>query len=286
MRILVTGASGFIGSHVSANLKMNGHVVVGLDIRESSENQIDIRDYLKLKSLFKKHKFDCVIHLAAKAGVLGSMIDPEVYMDTNQGGFYNVISLSQSYGVKQFIFASSSSVYGDNNNFIAKSVYAKTKANNEEVGRRFSKSMRVIGLRFFTVYGPNGRREMSIYKWTNKSINNFPIEIYDQKNEVKRFYTYIDDVVHGIHSIILRGKAKGFDVYDIAGPEAVSIRHAAKIIQLKTNSTAKIITKENLDYDVSYCEPERRIPHLVPTPFITGISEFIKWAQLGGMKID
>ena len=170
--------------------------------------KIDITNQKKIKNLFKKFKFKAVINLAAQAGVRYSIYKPSVYLDTNINGFFNIMELSKNIKVKHFIYASTSSVYGNNKNFPLSedldtsfpiSFYAATKKANEVMAYSYSSIYKLptTGLRFFTVYGPYGRPDMALFKFTKNIILNKEIEVFN-KGKHFRDFTYIDDIVLGI----------------------------------------------------------------------------------------
>ena len=235
MKILVTGSSGFIGFHLSKLLLEKGHKVHGVDnmnkyydvklkktrlkILKKNKNfsfaKINIENEKKLKKTFKKFKPKITIHLAAQAGVRYSIDKPRVYLDSNITGSFNIIEASHENNVKHLIMASSSSVYGANKKIPFKeidktetqlSVYAATKKANESMAHSYSNiwNIPITMLRFFTVYGPWGRPDMALFKFTKGVLENKKIDIYNF-GKMYRDFTYIDDIVNGI--ILLINKA-------------------------------------------------------------------------------
>ncbi len=226
MTILVTGCAGFIGSHLVKTLVDQGHDVVGIDnlndyydvtLKQWRLKQIedphfhfyhqDIND-TKLKSLLKKHTIKQCIHLAAQAGVRYSIDNPKAYIDSNLCGFANILEACRHHGVEHLIFASSSSVYGANTNSpfsVANSVdhplslYAATKKSNELMAHSYASLYQLpcTGLRFFTVYGPWGRPDMALFKFTHNILAGLPIDVYNH-GQMLRDFTYIDDIIKGI----------------------------------------------------------------------------------------
>ena len=225
MKILVTGSAGFIGFHTAKFFLKKGHQVFGLDnlnryydvnlkkarnkilLRFKNYNfkKININSFKKVEKFFLKNKFDLVIHLAAQAGVRYSLKNPSAYIDTNLRGFFNIIENCKKNNIKKLIYASSSSVYGVNKNKFFKEtdsavspiqLYAATKRSNELIAHAYSSlyKMNTIGLRFFTVYGPWGRPDMSFFLFTKKILNNEIIDVFNFGKLVRDF-TYIDDVV-------------------------------------------------------------------------------------------
>ena len=227
MKYLVTGAAGFIGSAVVERLTAAGHDVVGIDnindyydtalkdarlqrITHPSFSMIkmDIADREAMPTLFAEKKFDIVIHLAAQAGVRYSIDNPLAYADSNLVGHLNVLEGCRHNKVKHLVYASSSSVYGLNNKMPFStedsidhpiSLYAATKKSNELMAHTYSHlyDIPTTGLRFFTVYGPWGRPDMALFKFTKKIIEGDEIDIYNN-GELSRDFTYIDDIVEGV----------------------------------------------------------------------------------------
>ncbi|NND82306.1 MAG: NAD-dependent epimerase/dehydratase family protein, partial [Gammaproteobacteria bacterium] len=223
MRILVTGAAGFIGADLSAKLLALGHAVVGIDnfndyydvslkrdrIKQLDSagdfelREVDLVDGPALAELFAKHQFEVVIHLAAQAGVRYSLENPQAYIDSNLVGFGNVLEACRQNEIKHLVYASSSSVYGANKNFPFKesdrvdnpvSLYAATKKANELMAHSYAHlyGMRCTGLRFFTVYGPWGRPDMAPFRFASRMLNGEKIPVYNQGDMIRDF-TYIDD---------------------------------------------------------------------------------------------
>src|SRR5690606_17819902 len=226
--LLVTGAAGFIGFHVAKRLLDDGHRVVGVDnlndyydprLKRDRLAQLEGRDgfrFLRLDvadregvaALFAGETFDRVIHLAAQAGVRYSIENPHAYVDANLVGFANVLEGCRHHGVEHLVYASSSSVYGANtampfstrhNVDHPVSLYAATKKANELMAHTYSHlyGLPTTGLRFFTVYGPWGRPDMAIFKFTRAILGGEPVDVYNE-GRMKRDFTYVDDVVEGV----------------------------------------------------------------------------------------
>ena len=232
MNIIVTGAAGFIGMHVSKKLLDDGHNVTGIDnlntyydqtLKQNRLNSLsgyknfifykqDIADKDTIMEIFLEANAECVINLAAQAGVRYSLIDPDTYGSSNLVGFLNILEACRNYKVSHLIYASSSSIYGSNEEKPFKethntdhpiSLYGATKKANEIMAHSYSHLFKIptTGLRFFTVYGPWGRPDMALFKFTKAILENKPIDIYNHGNMVRDF-TYIDDVVHAITKLV------------------------------------------------------------------------------------
>jgi UDP-glucuronate 4-epimerase len=239
MKLLVTGAAGFIGSHVSLALAARGDKVIGIDnindyydtslkyarldwVTEASSQstskgsflfrQIDISDQAAIDQLFTQEKFDKVIHLAAQAGVRYSLEAPRAYIDSNIVGYTNILEACRQHQIKHLVYASSSSVYGANEStpFSVKdnvdhplSLYAATKKANELMAHTYSHlyQLPTTGLRFFTVYGPWGRPDMSPFLFTDAILNDKPLKVFNYGNH-RRDFTYIDDIVEAIVRVL------------------------------------------------------------------------------------
>ncbi len=228
MKILVTGAAGFIGSHVSTLLLDRGDKVVGLDnlndyydvtLKEARLERLttrngfhfikaDLQDRAAMEKLFAEHKPQRVIHLAGQAGVRYSLTNPHSYIDSNLVGFLHILEGCRHNGVEHLVYASSSSVYGANTEMPFSvhhnvdhplSLYAATKKANELMAHTYAHLYRlpVTGLRFFTVYGPWGRPDMSMFMFTDKIIKGEPIDVFNMGHHARDF-TYVDDIVQGV----------------------------------------------------------------------------------------
>ncbi len=228
MKVLVTGAAGFIGFNLSSRLLKEGHEVYGIDnlndyydvnlkkkrlsiIEQQAGFKFisgDIADREKIKNLFENNSFDYVINLAAQAGVRYSIENPASYIDSNLVGFGNILEGCRHSGVKHLVYASSSSVYGLNTNmpFSVRhnvdhpiSLYAASKKANELMAHTYSYLYKLptTGLRFFTVYGPWGRPDMALFLFTKAILNNEPIKVFNN-GDMQRDFTYIDDIVEGV----------------------------------------------------------------------------------------
>jgi len=233
-KILVTGAAGFIGFHLSRRLLKDGDAIVGLDnlndyydvslkqarLKLLQENEgfrfirASLADRNELDSLFAKNGFEIVVNLAAQAGVRYSLENPYAYLDSNLTGFLNILEGCRHHPVKHLVFASSSSVYGGNTRmpFSTRdnvdhplSLYAATKKSNELMAHAYASLYRIpcTGLRFFTVYGPWGRPDMALFLFTRAILENRPIDVFNH-GKMKRDFTYIDDIVEGVIRVLDR----------------------------------------------------------------------------------
>lgn len=230
MSILVTGAAGFIGFHVSKRLLEEGHSVIGLDnlnnyydvsLKKSRLNEIehkkfnfincDLQNIDHLSQIFKKNEIKKIINLAAQAGVRYSITNPQAYLDSNIHGFLNILECARNFRIEHLVYASSSSVYGMNETLPFSvsdnvdhpvSLYAASKKSNELMAHAYSHlyDIPTSGLRFFTVYGPWGRPDMACFIFTKAILEDRPIKIFNH-GDMMRDFTYIDDIVLGITKI-------------------------------------------------------------------------------------
>ena len=272
MKILVTGSSGFIGFHLSNTLLKKNYKVVGIDnhnkyydvnlkknrlkILKKYKNftfcKFDLINKSKLNEIVKYHNIKIIIHLAAQAGVRYSIENPETYVKNNLEVFFNVLDISRQNNLKHLVFASTSSVYGESNNFPLKekedtskplSFYAATKKSNEVMAHSYSSIFKLpcTALRFFTVYGPYGRPDMALFKFTKNIKENKKIDLFNNGNHFRDF-TYIDDIVSGIVSIISKPSKKRipFDVFNIGNGNPRKLKDYLSIIEKKLGKKAKI----------------------------------------------
>ena len=231
-KVLVTGAAGFIGYHLSKSLLQRGDQVVGLDnlndyydvqlkrdrLKNLEVNQgfsfehVDLSDRVGLADLFKRQDFTSVVNLAAQAGVRYSLINPNAYIDSNIVGFANLLEGCRHSQIEHLVFASSSSIYGANTNMPFSvhqnvdhpvSLYAACKKSNELMAHTYSHLYRLpcTGLRFFTVYGPWGRPDMALFLFTKAILEKKPIDVFNH-GKMKRDFTYVDDIVEGVVRVL------------------------------------------------------------------------------------
>lgn len=268
MKILVTGAAGFIGFYLSLKLLELGHDVVGVDNLNAYYDvslkqarlkllthprfkflKINLEDEPELLSLGKGENFDVVLNMAAQAGVRYSLENPSAYVQANMVGFGNVLELCRQTGVKHLIYASSSSVYGLNSSMPFKvsdnvdhpiSLYAASKKANELMAHTYSHlySLPTTGLRFFTVYGPWGRPDMALFKFVKAILNNEPIDVYNH-GDLKRDFTYIDDIVNGIIPL-LQQPAKPDPLWNSAKPNPATSCAPYRIYNIGNNNPVSL----------------------------------------------
>ena len=272
MKYLVTGCAGFIGFHLSLKLLKAKKKVVGIDnlnnyydpkLKRARLNILkkfkDFKFYKiniasnEVNNVFKKNKISYVINLAAQAGVRYSITNPDSYVASNLLGFCNLIEISKKFKVKHFIYASTSSVYGENKNKKFKEtdtiekplqLYAATKSANELIAYSYSNLFKLptTGLRFFTVYGPWGRPDMSLFKFVKNGLSNKKIEIFNHGKHLRDF-TYVDDIVFYIQKIIsnkpIFKKKPPHDVYNIGGGSPIKLMSFVEIIEKKLNLKMK-----------------------------------------------
>ena len=313
-KILITGVAGFIGFHLALRLsKMKSYQVFGIDNLNDYYDvnlkkdrlkilkkkiqffKIDICNTKKLDQLFKKNKFEKVFHLAAQAGVRYSYKNPDAYFKSNLIGFQNIIQFSKKIGVNHFIYASSSSVYGDNVSLPLKedyktdkplSYYAATKKCNEILAESYSNffNLRCTGIRFFTVYGPYGRPDMSTYKFVNNILKNKKINVFNKGTHARDF-TYIDDVIAALYKIINKNKNKNInkhEIYNIGNGNSKPLNNYISQIEklLKKKSKKKFVKLQKGDVIKTYSDISKVKKDYNFKPKINledGISKYIDW---------
>jgi UDP-glucuronate 4-epimerase len=326
-KILITGSSGFIGFHLSKKLLEKGSIVHGYDSMNSyydvklkksryeilkknrnfSFTKSKLENKKTLENVFKKFKPNIVIHLAAQAGVRYSIEKPKVYLDSNIMGTYNIIEASKKLNVKHLIMASSSSVYGANKKIPFKeidktetqlSIYAATKKSNESMAHSYSNIWKIpiTMLRFFTVYGPWGRPDMALFKFTKGIINKKKIDVYN-KGKMYRDFTYIDDVVGAICALINKapnlkqfGKIRNdslspvgpFRILNIGNTKKVYLLDFIKEIEKELGKKAirnyMPLQKGDVKQTVSNTNLLKKISGYSPkTNYKAGIKKFLNW---------
>ena len=327
MKILVTGAAGFIGFHLSKSLLEDGYEVLGVDnlndyydvnlkyarlnelglakevvnnskfnIQHSTLNKrfrfckVDISHREKLSEVFKEFAPTKVVNLAAQAGVRYSIENPYAYMDANLVGFLNIIELCRHNGVEGLIYASSSSVYGGNTKIPFSvedrvdnpvSLYAATKKANELIANTYSHlyGLPTTGLRFFTVYGPWGRPDMAYYLFTDKIAKGESIQVYNN-GDMKRDFTYIDDIITGTRSAI--DKNYKCEVFNLGNHKSEELMDVVRLIEENLGKKAEIqyLPMQKGDVPVTYADISKTQELLDYKPGINidkGIYGFFKW---------
>lgn len=307
--ILVTGAAGFIGFHVCHKLLKNGYSVIGIDnineyydptlktarlnvllpISNFTFYKIDLCDYTTLNDLFTTHSIVRICHLAAQAGVRYSLTHPFTYQKSNNEGFLNIIELARRFKIKTFVYASSSSVYGNNKKIPFSendpvdqpiSLYAATKRSNELIAYSYSHlfNLPCSGLRFFTVYGPWGRPDMALFIFTKAIIENKPVQLFNN-GDMKRNFTYIDDVIDGIIRVL--DKPKRYEIYNIGNSKAENLIDFIETIERCIGKKAfrQYLPMQPGDVKTTIADINKIInigynPH---TNIAEGIEKFIKW---------
>lgn len=314
MNILITGSAGFIGYHLSKKLLNDKHKVFGLDNINSYYDvklkknrikslknftdfhffKIDICKSNQIDKILKKNNIKYIIHLAAQAGVRYSIENPDIYFKNNVDGFFKIMELAKKNKVKHFIFASSSSVYGDKKEFplselsntdFPLSFYGATKKTNEIMAYSYSSiyKMPATALRFFTVYGPLGRPDMSLFKFTKNILAGKKIELFNGGNHVRDF-TYVDDIVQGIASIIKKPSKKTipFNCFNIGNGSPRKLKDFLNEIEKNLGKKAKINSKPLQKGDVVKTHSDisaiKKYSGYKPkTDIKIGIKKFINW---------
>lgn len=323
MRILVTGAAGFIGSHTAKALIADGHIVTGIDNLNSyyqvslkkdrikdirafarrmasggkkcgsfSFRTADISDRAAMERIFRSGKFDKVCNLAAQAGVRYSFENPKSYIDSNLTGFFNILDLCVKHNVKHLVYASSSSVYGNNAKVPfsesdrvddPQSLYAATKKSNELMAHVYTGQLGLpaTGLRFFTVYGPWGRPDMAPFGFMKKILEGEEIQVYN-RGKLSRDFSYIDDIVRGIVSVIEGPCRSKHPVYNIGNGSPVRLMDFIGTIENTTGRKAvkKMVGMQRGDVYTTYADCtllEEDYGFRPDTPLSEGIRKTYEW---------
>ena len=330
MKVLVTGAAGFIGFHVSKKLLDLGHEVIGLDnindyydvnlkynrlrelgiYREDAEVfnsecysnsysnfgffRMNLEDKSEITDLFENKKFEVVCHLGAQAGVRYSIEKPDVYIQSNIVGFLNILEASRYNNIKHLVYASSSSVYGKNIKIpfsesdqvdTPVSLYAATKKSNELMAHCYSHLYQfpTTGLRFFTVYGPWGRPDMSPMLFSKAILNNKPIKVFNH-GKMERDFTYINDIVEGVCRVIESNvdKREKYKIYNIGNNNSIKLMDFIECIESSLNkiSQKEMMPMQKGDVKKTWADVSRLINdyNYKPTTKIeNGVQEFINW---------
>ena len=309
--ILVTGGAGFIGSHLCERLLSEGWTVTAIDnfdpfyarsIKERNaakilENErfrlieLDIRDMSAIQSHLGVQSFGAIVHLAAKAGVRPSIQDPVAYQEVNVTGTQNLLEFAKEQGIKQFVFASSSSVYGINPNVPWSetdhvlqpiSPYASTKLSGELLGHVYSHlyGIRFVALRFFTVYGPRQRPDLAIHKFAKMMLEGKEIPMFGD-GSTRRDYTYVGDIVNGIMGAVHYNKTL-YEVVNLGNHNTVSLREMIHTIETVLGKQAKIkqMPEQPGDVPQTYADVAKAkelFGYAPETSFEKGIRHFCEW---------
>lgn len=326
MNILITGAAGFIGYHVTQALANSGNKIIAIDelndyydinLKLDRLKQLGIHsnpnsnewnsdkhsitfiktgtyDREKIEELFSTSKFDYVIHLAAQAGVRNSITNPYDYTKSNIDGFLPILEGCRNHPVKHLLYASSSSVYGNSNKVPFEetdivdnpiSLYAATKKANELLAYTYSHlyAIPTTGLRFFTVYGPWGRPDMAYFKFAKAILEGKPIDVYNN-GDLKRDFTYIDDITKGIEQLLNRPPTNPpwSDVFNIGNSSPVNLMDFISILEKNMEQEAMKNYKPMQPGDVyetyaSTSKLEKHIGYKPNTPLSKGLEKFAKW---------
>lgn len=273
---LVTGCAGFIGMHLTISLLKKNKSVIGIDnmnnyydvnlkkkrllnlkkFKKFNFKKVDIKNLNSLKKIVKDYKIDYIINLAAQAGVRYSITNPETYFENNIKGFFNILEIAKSKRVKHLVYASSSSVYGASQKKVFKesdnvdqpiSFYASSKRSNELMAHSYSYiyGIPVTGIRYFSVYGPWGRPDMSLFIFTKKILSGKSIDVFN-KGKMKRDFTFIDDAVNATYKIIHKipkinrdNKICKFKIFNVGGGNTISLINYIKLIEKNLGIKAK-----------------------------------------------
>jgi len=315
--LLITGGAGFIGSHlVDRLLATNVERITVVDdfndfynpsikrdnIREHlkdlrySIHEADIRDRAALAHVFNKSNFDCVVHLAARAGVRPSLSEPQLYTETNINGTVNLLELARQHDIKQFVFGSSSSVYGINAKVPFSeddpirqpiSPYAATKGAGELLCHTYSHlyGLRCICLRFFTVYGPRQRPDLAIHKFAKLISQHQPIPVFGD-GSTRRDYTYIDDIIDGVTAAIDYDKSN-YEVINLGESRTVELRELISLLEKELDTHAIIERQPPQPGDVPQTFADvskaRALLNYQPkTQIEEGLRRFVEWFRMSG----
>ena len=312
MNILITGCAGFIGFHCSKKFLEKKNKVYGIDVindyydkkikfrrlkilrnyKNFIFKKINLCDEKKLKNFLNNKKIHLVIHLAAQAGVRYSLINPKKYIDSNINAFFNLLEIMKEKNIKNLIYASSSSVYGNSKKFPLQenmstskqiSLYGATKKFNEILAYYYFQMFNIssYGLRFFTAYGPYGRPDMSIFKFCKKMLNGNSIDVYNNGNH-ERDFTFISDVVESIYNLSLKIKKNHYEIINIAGGNKVKLLYLISLLEKFLNKKAKIkflkLQKGDVVKTLADNKKLKKMITFVPKVKIEdGLKQFCEW---------
>ncbi|MFH0818680.1 MAG: GDP-mannose 4,6-dehydratase [Patescibacteria group bacterium] len=310
MNILITGSAGFIGFHTAKKLLERGDNVIGIDnfndyydvslkearnkILETFPNfklyRLDFSDLKRLEQVFKSEKIEKICHLGAQAGVRYSLENPHAYEITNISGTLNLLEMARNYKIKDFVFASSSSVYGDNKKVPFSesdnvdnpiSIYAATKKADELMAYTYHHlyGLNCTGLRFFTVYGPWGRPDMALFKFIKLITAGKEIPVYGN-GQHKRDFTYIEDIISGVLSAI--DNPFGYEIINLGNNQPITLKYFIEIIEKELNQKAskKMLPKQPGDVDETYADiikAKKLLNYEPKTSIEDGVKKFIEW---------
>jgi UDP-glucuronate 4-epimerase len=309
MNFLITGGAGFIGSHLVERLLSQGHRITVFDdfndyydpaikranlaavVDEITLIEGDIRDAVLVERAFANGAFDCVVHLAARAGVRPSINEPRLYFTTNIDGTFNLLDACKYHLVPRFIFASSSSVYGINKKVpfaesdpINRTIspYAATKLAGEQICSNYSYlyGIRCICLRLFTVYGPRQRPDLAISKFAHRIKSGVPIDQYGD-GSTARDYTYVEDIVSGIVAACAYD-ASMFEIFNLGGSETTTLRELISMIESEVGKKAEIhlLPDQPGDVPLTYADVRKSgemLGYAPQTPIASGIRKYLDW---------
>jgi UDP-glucuronate 4-epimerase len=314
-QFLVTGGAGFIGSHLVDHLlaRRPDRVVVVDNFDEFYDPQIkraniadhvrrqayhlasaDIRDYEALKRIFAEHRFDAIIHLAAMAGVRPSVSEPRVYTEVNVNGTMNLLELAERNGVGKFVFGSSSSVYGpsatapfrEDAPLAPISPYASTKASGELLAHSYSHlyGMRIVCLRFFTVYGARQRPDLAIHKFARMIASRRPVTVYGD-GSAERDFTYIDDILQGVMAAI-EYNATPFEVINLGESQTITVNRMVELLEESLGQKAIVerCPPQPGDLPLTHADitkARKLLSYRPTTPIEKGIKKFADWFKGG-----
>ncbi len=325
MKVLVTGTAGFIGSSLAHRLLERGDEVIGIDnldpyydvaLKQArlarlahprfTDVRVSIQDSKAMSQVFAEHRPERVVNLAGQAGVRYSLTNPLAYIESNLLGFANILEGCRHHGVQHLVYASSSSVYGANRKMPFSvqdnvdhplSLYAATKKSNELMAHTYSHLYRIptTGLRFFTVYGPWGRPDMALFKFTRSILAGEPIEVYNNGHH-RRDFTYIDDIIEGVIRVLDRIPAPNpawdgndpstsldpYRLYNIGNNQPVDLMHYIKVLEdcLGRVAEKRFLPLQDGDVPDTYADVDALIQDVgfkPATSVETGVTRFVTW---------
>jgi UDP-glucuronate 4-epimerase len=312
VKVFVTGTAGFIGFHLARSLLEDGHEVVGLDnfsdyysVRLKRDRHAllerhpayvgcdaDLCDHARLTRIFSEHRFDVVCHLAAQAGVRYSVTHPFVYQKANLEGFLNVLEVCRHAGIRRLVYASSSSVYGNNRKLPFSesdsvdhpiSLYAATKKADELMAHTYTHlfGFQTIGLRFFTVYGPWGRPDMAMWLFTEAMVNGRPIQVYNF-GKMSRDFTYVDDVIEGVKAALWRDSLDPVEIINLGNHRPENLMDMIGLLarEVGTEPRLEMLPMQPGDVEATCADialARRKLGFEPKTPLSAGIPKFVAW---------